>query len=152
MPETQTEKLPKHRRPKPPNERQMALARGILREGKTFKQSALDVGYSPNVAKQGLAFMRRDVHGIDKAMTAVAQEMIFKPDELHAMSVNRLALDIQRGKSSGLEKAIDTLGRFKIHDWFVRNADVQIGVFASLGESGPAIDTVAAVIPEPENE
>lgn len=92
--------------------------------------------------------MRKDCPGIDKAFIAVSQEQTYKPNELKSMALNRLVTDISRGKSSGLEKSIDLLARFKEHDWLVRNADVQIGVFAALGEAGPVIDAVAEVIPE----
>jgi hypothetical protein len=36
-------------------------------------------------------------------------------------------------------KAIELAGRFKENDWFVRNADVQVGVMAVLGDSQAAL-------------
>lgn len=39
-------------------------------------------------------------------------------------------------------KAIELAGRFKETDWWVRNADVQIGIFGSLAEAAPAENVI----------
>lgn len=125
------------------------LARMIVREGKPFKESALAAGYSASVAASGLKRLLREstpaAEAYNREISRFADLQSLKP-----LALRRLHAEIvDMGSSLGM-KAIELAGRFKETDWFVRNADVQIGVFAALGEAGPAIDAVAAVIPDQE--
>lgn len=120
--------------------------RSIVRDGKPFKESALAVGYSPSVAASGLKRLLRDsipaAEAYNREINRFADLASLKP-----MAVRRLYAEIIDMSSSLGMKAIELAGRFKETDWFVRNSEVQIGVFAALGEAGPAIDAVASVIP-----
>lgn len=133
---------------KGPNDRHKKLVRGMLKDGKSFKASALEAGYSPTVAKQGLAFMRRHSVGVDAEFIEQSKQMSYTPGELMALSKGRLVSDITRGKSSGCERAIEVLGKFKDLDWFVRNADVQIGIFAGLTDDDSAKTLEATALPD----
>ena len=133
------------KQPRKPTAKQVAVALGMMRDGKSFKQSALDAGYSPTVAKQGLKQMAAHNVGIDTAIKDLTKQLLFTPDEMRVMALNKLCTDIHRGRSSGLERTIELLGRFKMNDWFVRSADVNVGVMAVIGAidksvEGPVID------------
>ena len=58
--------------------------------------------------------------------------------DLKPLAVKRLQDEIANPKSVAGMKAIELAGRFKENDWFVRNADVQVGVMAVLGDSQAA--------------
>jgi len=127
-----------------PNDRQRALATGMLKHGKTFKQSALDAGYSPTVAKQGPAFMRSHSIGVDMAFVEASKQLTWQPEEVKAVIRARLMADLTRGKSSGVERVAELLGRDKTVDMFVRNGDMQIGIFAEIGDKDLDTLTVTA--------
>lgn len=117
-----------------PSERQLELARGVLHKGKSFKRSAIDAGYSPKVGSLGVKYMRRDCPGVDMAFVQAAKEMPWQPEEVKAVIRARLLSDITAGKSTGLERACEVLGRDKTIDMFVRSGDVQIGIFANVAD------------------
>jgi hypothetical protein len=126
-----------------------SLMKMIVREGKPFKESALAIGYSPSVAASGLKRLLRDsipaAEAYNREINRFGELTSLKP-----MAVRRLYAEIaDYGSSLGM-KAIELAGRFKETDWFVRNAEVNIGVFTALGEAGPAIDVVASTIPPEE--
>ncbi len=122
------------------------LARMVIREGKSFKDSALAAGYSLSVACRGLKALVTDSKPVADAIRRETESFITL-DKLKPLAIQRLHAEIVNSKSSLGMKAIELAGRFKETDWFVRQTDVQIGVFAALGEAGPVIDTVAGVIP-----
>jgi hypothetical protein len=66
---------------------------------------------------------------------------------------SRLLADITSGKSSGLGRECELLGKDKDVDMFVRNADVQVGIFANLLEprTGEMIENLAATL-QPEKK
>jgi hypothetical protein len=123
------------------------LAKLVIAEGKPFYSSALAAGYSPGVAARGLKALCAYSSSASEAIRRESERLI-SLDRLKPLAVQRLHAEIVNPKSSLGIKAIELAGRFKETDWFVRQTDVQIGVFAALGEAGPAIDSVAAVIPE----
>jgi hypothetical protein len=105
-------------------------------EGKPFVHAAVQAGYSKNVAEAGPKDL---MNGSPGFALALAEESKRLPDsqELLALSVHTLVNDIRAGRSRGLEKTIETLGKFKHHDWFVRNSDMNMGIFLALGEQAP---------------
>lgn len=123
------------------------LAKMVIREGKSFKDSAIAAGYSASVACRGLKALVADSKPVADAIRRETESFITL-DRLKPLAVRRLHDEIVNPKSSLGIKAIEVAGRFKETDWFVRNAEVNIGVFTALGEAGPAIDAVATEIPE----
>lgn len=130
-----------------PNERQRKLAKGYIGEGKSFKQAALEAGYRPSIGKLGPSAFRRDCPGVDAAFIEAAKAQTWSSEELRSLARARLVSDISRGKSSGTERAIEVLGKFKDLDWFVRNADVQVGIFAGLIDDDSSKTLEATAIP-----
>lgn len=122
----------------------------VIREGKPFNVSALACGYSQSTADKGLGRLASVSSAVSAAVRRETAHASASLDGLKPLAIQRLHAEIVNPKSSLGIKAIEVAGRFKETDWFVRNTDVQIGVFAALGEAGPAIDAVASVIPEPE--
>jgi len=133
-----------------PSIRQRKLAHGYLHEGKSFRKAAAEAGYSPKTGALGPTRLRRTCPGINIAFIEAAKTQVWSPEDLKAMSQSRLVSDISSGKSSGVAREIETLGKFKDTDWFVRNTDVQIGVFASLADDSKvasSVEDLTAVLP-----
>ena len=110
------------------------LARMLIREGKSFKSSALAAGYSAAVAKNGLKSLLAQSelasHAIQRETQAVASS---KLNGLKANVIRRLEASILNLKSADGMKACELAGRFKETDWWVKSsADVQIGILAGL--------------------
>jgi hypothetical protein len=87
------------------------------------------------------------------AFIEAAKQLTWSPEEVKAVIRSRLLADITNGKSSGLGRECELLGKDKDVDMFVRNADVQVGIFANLLEPRNAemIENLAATI-EPNSE
>ena len=117
---------------KGPTEQQRKLAEGFVNHGKTFKDAAISAGYSPKVAKLGAAYMRRHSVGVNVAFIEAAKRLVWTPQEVKAVIRSRLLADITSGKSSGLGRECELLGKDKEVDMFVRTGDVQVGIFAGL--------------------
>ncbi len=113
------------------------LARMVLREGKTFKDSALGAGYSLSVANAGLKVLLATSKRVSDAFRIESEKVSISLDKLKPLAVNRLYQEIINPDSSNGMKAIELAGRFKETDWFVRNAEVTLGVFLGLGEQSP---------------
>jgi hypothetical protein len=122
----------------------------VIKEGKPFKMSAIAAGYSQATACKGLGPLVRDSSAVATAVNRETAALMVGLDKLKPLAINRLHAEIVNMKSSQCIKAIELAGRFKETDWFVRNTDINIGVFTALGEAGPAIDAVANVIPSEE--
>jgi len=118
------------------------LARMVIRENKPFNTSALACGYSQSIADKGLANLVRVSSAVSAAVKRETTQLSASLDVLKPLAVQRLYTEITDLRRPGGLKAIEIAGRFKETDWFVRNVDVQIGVFASLGERSPAEDTL----------
>lgn len=134
------------RRFKGPNQRQRILADSYVNKGKTFKASLIDAGYSPKLAKAGPTWMRRHSVGIDTAFIEAARQQVWKPEDVKATIRSRLLADITNGKSSGLGREIELLGRDKSVDMWARTGDIQIGILAGVIEDpGPLSELTAAL-------
>jgi hypothetical protein len=126
------------------------LARMVLREGKSFTESALAAGYSATVAARGLKVLATKTKCVSDALARESEHLLKEQtkaitlDKLKPLAIIRLHAEITNPKSSNGMKAIELAGRFKETDWFVRNADVSLGVFMALGEQAP--DPAAEVI------
>lgn len=102
-------------------------------EGKSFRAAMLESGYSPSIAAQGPKYnLRRNV-SLRRAFEAASHNHL-RPEQLKMLAVHRLASEIANPKRTDGVKPIEVLGKMKDFDWFVRNADLQIGIFASLAE------------------
>jgi hypothetical protein len=130
------------------------LARLVIREGKSFKESAVRAGYAASVAARGLKALCEDSKPVAEAIRRETESCFVGLDKLKPLAVRRLHDEIANPKSAGGLKAIEIAGRFKETDWFVRNADVQIGVFAALANNAE-LDAGALAIEaykEPEKD
>jgi hypothetical protein len=96
----------------------------------------LEGGYSPSIAAQGPKYnLRRNV-SLRLAFER-ASHMNLRPEQLKMLALHRLAQEIANPKRTDGVKPIEVLGKMKDYDWFVRSADVQLGIFASLTEVPP---------------
>jgi len=115
------------------------LARWVIREGKPFSRCAIEAGYSAGSAKRGLKGLMADSKPLTEAIRRETEAItIARLTDLKPLAVKRLQDEIANPKSVAGMKAIELAGRFKENDWFVRNADVQVGVMAVLGDSQAA--------------
>jgi hypothetical protein len=116
------------------------VARMLIREGKSFKESALAGGYSASVAATGL---KRLLAASGPFADAYQHETVTvansKLNSLKPLVIRRLEASILNLKSADGMKACELAGRFKETDWWVKSsADVQIGILAGLSvESAP---------------
>lgn len=110
------------------------LAKMVVREGKTFYSSALHVGYAESVAARGLKRLISESTPVSEAFKAEWEHLNVGLDKLKPLAVQRLYREIIDNDSPYGMKAIELAGRFKETDWFVRNQDMQLGVFVNLAE------------------
>jgi hypothetical protein len=116
-----------------------------LKEGKSFRESALEAGYSLSVAKRGLKALMEDSRPFAEVYKHQAELSLRYADvtltSLKPLAVKRLHHEITDLKSVGGLKAIEIAGRFKETDWFVKsNEAVNIGVFSAMTEALPSQD------------
>lgn len=133
-----------------PNVKQLKVAREVIQEGKSFMESALGAGYSKRVATRGAKSLMRHSKGWNLAFIRAAQEVELDGQMLKKLIVYRLVSDVTRGKDSGVTRQAELIGRLKEVDAFVRNTDVQIGVFASLADDtkvAASVETLSADLP-----
>jgi hypothetical protein len=117
------------------------IARMVVREGKTFKASALAGGYSKSIAGRGLRAIMAESAPLADAVKAETNALAnTRLLDLKPLAIARLHSEISDIRRPGGLKAIEIAGRFKETDWFVRSVDVQVGVFANFAE-GPEIMT-----------
>jgi len=121
---------------RPISEKHRLLAHLMLKDGKPFRTAALEAGYSQNTADAGPADMIERCPGFAQALKEESKQIPASQDA-QALAVNTLITDLRNGKSRGLERTIEVLGKFKVYDWFVRNSDMQLGVFLGLTEQNP---------------
>jgi hypothetical protein len=112
------------------------LARLCIRDGKPFKQSALQSGYSHSVACRGLKALCSESAPVAEAVNRESEKQLVTLDRLKPLAVNRLYREIIDGVNG--MRAIEIAGRLKECDWFVRGNDQHFGVFLSIGESAPS--------------
>jgi hypothetical protein len=142
-------------RMKPNDDRRMRRAR-LVRDGMSWRAACLKAGYSLSVANKGpRGYMeggRNEARtlrpGIMKDFERAAAEAVWKSEQLKKIVTPRLATAVIEGRPSDVAREAELIGKMKEVDLFVRNADVQVGVFAALldPEAGPLIDAVDASI------
>ena len=66
-----------------------------------------------------------------------ASKQHLRPEELKTLAIHRLAQEIANPKRTDGVKPIEVLGKMKDYDWFVRCAEVQVGIFAALADQLP---------------
>ena len=127
------------------------LAKMIIRDGKSFQESALAAGYSRSVAKSGLKRLLSASQTFSDIYNAES-DLLLKANTLKPMAIKRLFAEIADFSSPLGMKAIELAGRLKENDWFVRNAELQVGVFTQIGDSGAgeAINTITQYKEEDE--
>lgn len=92
---------------------------------------------------------------MQSAFITVANEAMLDTETVKNVAKYRLFDDVVKAKDSGVTRQIELLGRMKEHDWFVRNTDVQIGVFASLADNEKLVSSVESLsseLPEESKE
>jgi len=125
-----------------PAERAQALARLVIRDGKSFQSSALEAGYSEGVARNGLARLMADSQLVSVAVQREVARVETSMRLLKPAAITRLYREIVDQDSTQGIKAIELAGRFKETDWFVRNSDASLGVFLTVQETAPQPDAL----------
>ena len=125
-----------HHRSHRVSERASRAAELYFAEGKSFQAAMLESGYSPSIAAQGPKYnLRRNV-SLRLAFERASHANL-RPEQLKMLAIHRLASEIANPKRTDGVKPIEVLGKMKEFDWFMRNSDVQVGIFASLAEDPP---------------
>lgn len=141
------------RRHQEPTEKQKAVAKAVVRDGKSFRQASLDAGYALSRANRGPATSVAEMPGLREAFLREATAAEMDAKSLKAVVTHRLVTDVIRGRDSGVTRQAELLGRMKEVDMFVRNTDVQVGVFAALADDGKVATTVELLSTElPKDE
>jgi len=128
----------------------------LVRDGMSWRQACLQSGYSLSVANKGpRGYMeggRNEARtlrpGIIKDFERAAADAVWKPHQLKQIVTHRLATAVIEGRPSNVAREAELLGKLREVDLFVRNADVQVGVFAALldPEAGAAMEVADAAI------
>lgn len=108
-------------------------ARLMIQEDKPFIDAAVEAGYSLNTAQGGPADLARRTPGFQQALEEETRR-IPSSTEIQALAVRTLIQDLKRGESRGLERTVETLGKMKVYDWFVRNSETNLGIFMAFTE------------------
>lgn len=131
-----------------PNDKQLKVAREVIKEGKGFMDSALRAGYSRHTAARGGKSLIRQSPGWNQAFIRAAQEIKLDGQMLKNIITYRLVSDVTLGKDSGVTRQAELIGRLKEVDAFVRSTDIQIGVFASLADNDKLVSSVESLSSE----
>ena len=120
------------------------LARMMIREGKTFRESALAAGYSDSVASRGLRALMADSEPLSDAIRAEEKRINVSMDRLKPLAINRLYHEILNPASNNGMKAIEIAGKFKETDWYVRQSETNLGILINMNEgiSAPEEKTI----------
>src|ERR1700746_970696 len=111
------------------------LARMLIKEGKSFKESALAAGYSESVATSGLRKLMSESTPASEAIHAEEKRISMNMERLKPLALNRLYHELVNPVSPNGMKAIEIAGKFKETDWFVRQSETQIGLLIELADS-----------------
>lgn len=139
------------KRPTKIENRRLKRAR-LFRDGMSWRAACLQAGYSLSVANKGpKQYAGGDGHsrpGLLKDFERAAAEAVWKPEQLRKIVTHRLAKSVIEGKPSTVAREAELIGRMKEVDLFVRNADVQVGIFGALStpEACQALDVVVKTI------
>jgi hypothetical protein len=113
------------------------LAKLVIRDGKTFKASAIQAGYAPSTASKGAKFLCNESAEVAEAFATETEAIsTLALKKLKPSAIKRLAYEIENTRSSLGMKAIELAGRFRESDWWVHNNEVQVGIFNSIGSVG----------------
>jgi hypothetical protein len=115
------------------------IARMCVRESKSFLESAMAGGYSEQTARRGLRVMMAESSLLSEAFRAEWEALQADLSRLKPVAVARLFREIAAPDSPFGMRAIELAGRFKETDWFVRNSEVQLGVFLGITEEKPTL-------------
>jgi hypothetical protein len=132
-------------------DRRMKRAR-LVRDGLSWRQACLQAGYSLSVANKGpRGYSGADGHnrlGLLKDFERAAEEAVWKPDQLKKIVTHRLATAVIEGKASMVAREAELIGRMREVDLFVRNADVQVGIWGILStpEASQTLDVEARTL------
>jgi hypothetical protein len=111
----------------------------VIREGKTFKASAIACGYTESTAIKGqrwLCSVSAEASAAFEAETTAVTTLALH--KLKPAAIKRLAVEIDNPRSALGMKAIELAGRFRETDWWVHNNEVQVGIFNSIGSDSRA--------------
>ena len=133
---------PQPRSIKPPHIQAAVIARRAT--GQSKRQICKELGIARNTVDTILKTTDIDATLQAEAMKVAAQahaQAVWQPEQVKSVIRNRLLGDIVKGKSSGVAREAELLGRDKTVDMWVRPADVQIGIFNALqGDSAAILD------------
>jgi hypothetical protein len=121
----------------PKNEsRRMKRAR-LVRDGLSWRAACLQSGYSLATANRGPRGYMENRPGVARDFERAADEAAYKPDFIKKIVTHRLMSSVIDGKPPNVAREAELLGKMRDVDLFVRNADVQLGIFAALIEPPP---------------
>jgi hypothetical protein len=112
----------------------------MVQDGKPFKIAALEAGYSQNTADAGPTALMEYTPSFRLAFEEESRALP-KSEEVQALAVRTLIADLRNGRSRGLERTVETLGKLKVYDWFVRQSETNIGILMNLSENLPTPDS-----------
>jgi hypothetical protein len=104
----------------------------LLREGLSWRQACLRSGYSVSAANRGPKSYFEGSPGVRREFARLAEDEPYSPTMTRKIAKNRLAKAVLEGKPSNVAREVELLGRFKEHDWWIRSAETQVGIFASF--------------------
>lgn len=115
------------------------LAKMHIREGKPFTECALAAGYTHSTALKGLRYLMAASLPLTEAIRKEWEAMSIDVTRLKPVAVSRLYREIAAPDSPNAMKAIELAGRFRETDWFVRNTEVQLGIFMGMTDHVPDV-------------
>jgi hypothetical protein len=116
-------------------DRRLERAR-LIRDGMSWRQACLQAGYSLSVANRGPRGYLENSPSVVKDFARAAEESPWKPETLEKIVTHRLATDVVNGKSSGVAREAELLGKRRDVDMFVRpDQQAQVPVWSVFGRS-----------------
>jgi hypothetical protein len=112
----------------------------------SWRQACLQSGYSLSVANKG----PRGYSGAEvlKDFERAAEEAAYPPEFIRKAVKHRLMQSVIEGKPSNVAREAELLGKLREVDLFVRNSDIQVGIFGALStpESSQALDVAVKAL------
>lgn len=130
----------------------------LIRNGMSWRQACLQSGYSLSVANKGpRQYAGGDGHsrpGLLKDFERAAEEAAYPPEFIKKAVKHRLMQSVIEGKPSNVAREAELLGKLREVDLFVRNSDVQVGIFGLLAtpEGGQMLDALEKAIDDNETQ
>jgi hypothetical protein len=116
------------------------IARMHILQGKPFLECAMAGGYTEASARKGIRYLMSESLPLSDAIRRCWESSAIDVTRLKPVAVSRLYREIAAPDSPNAMKAIELAGRFRETDWFVRSAEVQMGILVNISENIPATE------------